>query len=56
MEPRFMGYFSIIWMMIYYGKAGWYANIALALTYFSYSDFSKSRELFYIYQVLQVLF
>jgi SecD/SecF fusion protein len=24
-----------LWMLVYYGKAGWYANIALAVTYFS---------------------
>jgi SecD/SecF fusion protein len=27
-----------LWMLVYYGKAGWYANIALAVTYFSCSN------------------
>jgi SecD/SecF fusion protein len=30
-----------LWMMVYYGKAGWYANIALELTYYSFWNFAS---------------
>jgi SecD/SecF fusion protein len=37
-----------LWMMVYYGKAGWYANIALAVNLLFLWNFGKFRCSSYI--------
>jgi SecD/SecF fusion protein len=37
-----------LWMMVYYGKAGWYANIALAVNLLFLFEFGKFRCSSYI--------